>query len=174
MKKFGFSGLNNLQSVNTNLVKVQNSNIKISHNILKVVKNFEVSKNHVFMDYSQDEDAMYLVILKNNNEAMIEQTSAKLLHEKYYTFSSASVAGFVGGPLTELDYVKDSKEEDEDFVYLKLKIVITGEEGRAKEKERKEKALAKESEKTSVEVEESDVSDLQQDNIEEVENVDLI
>ena len=160
MKKFNFSGINQLQSVNTNLVKIQHSNIKISHNILKLVPTFDVEEHPLFLEYDKDDKAVYLLILKDNSEEIVEQCGAKYLDPKYYTFSNAAIAGFVGGALTELNADGEVGETDE-FIYVKLKTVVNGEEARKAEKERK----AKRDSKTSI----SEIEEISQSQVTETE-----
>lgn len=164
MKKFNFSGINQLQSVNTNLVKIQHSNIKISHNILKLVPNFDVEEHPLFLEYDKDDKAVYLLILKDNSEEVVEQCGAKFLDPKYYTFSNAAIAGFVGGALTELSADGEVGETDE-FTYVKLKTVVVGEDARLIEKEKK----AKRESKTSIE----ELSNTQDTESQVVEDNDL-
>ena len=125
MKKF--AGISSIASVQANLVKVQSSNIKVSHTILKIVKDFKPSEYHVTLDFEPEEQRMYLILVKPTEvgKEWSELNNAKILHPKYYTLNNSAIANFLGGKGTELN-VDGEIESDENFIYIPLKTVVEG------------------------------------------------
>lgn len=144
MKKF--AGISSIASVQTNLVKVQSSNIKVSHTILKLVKEFDPSVYHVTLDFEPEEQRMYLILVKPTEEGKqwSELNNAKILHPKYYTLNNSAIANFLGGKGTELN-VDGEVESDDNFIFIPLKTVVEASEA-VQTEENEEETQTQESE----------------------------
>lgn len=131
-----FAGISAISSVQSNLVKVQSSNIKISHTIIKTVKEFDPSSYHVTLDFEPNEQKMYLILVKptETGNEWAELNNAKILHPKYYTLNNSAIANFIGGKGTELD-VDGEIEGDENFIFIPLKTVVEGSQQQVEETE---------------------------------------
>jgi hypothetical protein len=131
-----FAGISAIASVQANLVKVQSSNIKISHTIIKLVKEFNPSTYSVTLDFDPEEQRMYLILVKPTDVGTewAELNNAKILHPKYYTLNNSAIANFLGGKGTELN-VDGEIESDENFIFIPLKTVVEGSQQQVEETE---------------------------------------
>ena len=140
-----FAGISSIASVQTNLVKVQSSNIKISHTILKIVKDFDPKSYTVTLDFEPQEQRMYLILVKPTEigKEWSELNNAKVLHEKYYTLNNSAISNFLGGRGTELN-VDGEIESDENFIYIPLKTVVSASDLEDEETENEEDTQSQE------------------------------